>query len=309
MILQPPAVLCQGAPGSGKTDALPTLIEAGLDLFVIVTEPDGAASLIDSVKRRRLDIDRLHYCEVMPAAPGWSAMDDMVSNIANKSYEGLQEIKSGIGKTETRKPAMALLSALKNFRCDRTGQEFGDTSTWDASRALALDSLSGLSLMAWALTIGYKPTAHQGEWGVAMNFIEQLLLKMTSDRRCFFAMTAHIEKEPNLITGANQVMASTLGRKLAPKVPRFFSEVVWATRTLDGKTPKFRWSTVDNQADLKSRALPISDDLLPTYVLVVEAYRTRVRVAGETAAAPALQPPPALPVPPAAPMTRAAQGV
>lgn len=279
MKLQPPAVLLEGAPGAGKTDSLATLIEAGLELFVIMTEPDGAASLLDSCSRRKVDINRLHYQSVLPATLGWSAMTDMVRTIGTQGFEAIQNIKSGVGKEETRKPAMAFLDALKNFRCDRTGQQFGDVSSWGPDRAFAVDSLSGLSLMAMSLTIGYKPAAHQGEWGVAMSFLEQLILKLTSDRNCFFILTAHVEKEANEITGVQQIMASTLGRKLAPKIPRFFSEVVYAKRTISQGAAAFTWSTIDANADLKNRSLPIATAMEPNFKPIVEAYRNRLKAA------------------------------
>ena len=99
------------------------------------------------------------------------------------------------------------------------------------------------------------------------------------------ALTAHIEKETNELTGVQQIMASTLGRKLAPKIPRFFSEVVLSRRTKD---QGFFWSTTDNTADLKNRALAVSDSLKPDYRQIVEAYRARVKLAapqGQTSAA------------------------
>ena len=80
---------------------------------------------------------------------------------------------------------MKLLETLKDFKDEHTGKSYGDYTQWDTNRALVLDSLSGLSILFMALTIGFKPAAHQGEWGVAMNFVEQLLLKLTSDRKCF----------------------------------------------------------------------------------------------------------------------------
>lgn len=289
MILQPAATLVEGAPGSGKTDVTATYIEAGIETFVIMTEPGGVESLLDSCERRKLPIDKLHYTSVLPAAAGWSALTDMINVIGTTGFDDIAKIKSGVGKAETRKPAMKFLEALKDFKCERDGKSYGDMSTWDHSRAMVWDSLSGISIMSMALTIGYKPSAHQGEWGVAMNFIEQLLLKGTSDRKCFFTLTAHVEKELNEITGGTQVMASTLGRKLAPKIPRFFSEVVYAKRKMVEGKPKFTWATVDTNADLKNRSLPISDDLIPSYVPIVQAFRRRLNLAGATS-----------PVPPAA---------
>lgn len=291
MNIQPPANLILGDIGSGKTDVLTTYIEAGLELFVLVTEPGGSESLMDACHRRKLSIDKLHWATVLPAVGNWSAMSDMVKTIGALGYEDIQKIKSGVGKDETRKPAMKILETVQNFKCERTGQSYGDITQWKDDRAFAFDSLSGLSYMSMALTIGYKPAAHQGEWGVAMNFVEQLILKLTSDRQCHFAMTAHIEKELSELSGAQQIMASTLGRKLAPKIPRFFSEVVYAKRTLDVQNrPTFTWSNVDAQAALKNRALAIGTALTPSFVPIVEAYRARVRQA-ETA------PPQAVPVP------------
>ena len=277
--LQPPAALVMGQPGAGKTDALATLLEAGLKTFVISTEPDGVSSLLDSCARRKIPIDNLHWASCLPATPGWSALNDMVNTIGTMGFEDIQKIKSGVGKTDTRQPAMKLLNTLSNFKCERTGVAFGDVTKFDDTMALVLDSLSGLGLIAWMLTLGYKPAAHQGEWGVAMNFVEQLLLKITSDRRAFFVMNCHIEKELNEISGVQQIMVSTLGRKLAPKIPRFFSEVVYAKRLMKDGKAIFTWSTMDTTADLKNRSLPVASDLAQDFKPIVEAYRKRKTLA------------------------------
>jgi hypothetical protein len=80
---------------------------------------------------------------------------------------------------------------------------------------------------------------------------------------------------------------STLGRKLAPKIPRYFSEVVLATRTLkSGVEPLFTWATVDLKADLKNRVLPASTSLKPDYAPVVEAYRKRLKLIATSQGAP-----------------------
>ncbi len=296
MILQPPATLILGETGAGKTDVIPTFIEAGIETFVIITEPTGVDTLLDSVSRRKLDINKLHWTSCLPAAAGWQAMTDMANTIGTTGYEDITKLKSGVGKSETRKPAMKLLESLSNFHCERTGKDYGDTSKWGNDRALCLDSLSGLSLLSMALTIGYKPAAHQGEWGVAMNFLEQVLLKITSDRQCFLGVTAHIEKELNELTGANQVMASVLGRKLAPKIPRFFSEVVRTKKLIVEGKAKFVWSNMESDTALKNRALPLSSNLEPSFVPVVESFRARMRLAGAPSS-----PAPAAPVPVPAP--------
>lgn len=261
-----------GAAGSGKTTSLVTYIEAGLELFVIGTEPNCADSLIDAMHERKLPMEKLHWHQVAPVAAGWGSLNSMVTTVNAMSYEDITKLKQGIGKSDQTSLKM-ILDNIQNFSCDRTGQKYGDVTQWDDSRAFAFDSLSGLSYSSMANTVGLKPAIHQGEWGVAMNVIDQLLLKVTSDCRCFFTLTAHTEKEVDQLGGGTKVMVSTLGAKLAPKIPKFFSEVIWAKRRL--ADPKFTWSTIDNDADLKNRALPVSASLSPSFVQIVEVHRKR----------------------------------
>lgn len=285
MLIQPPATLLMGGSGSGKSSSLVTYIPAGIELFVLVTEPGGAESLLDWCETNKWDVNKLHWASALPITQGWKGLNDMVKKISALDFEALAKIKSGIGKEDTRPAAMNLLNSFENFKCERTGKEYGDVTLWGPDRAFCVDSLSGLSQIAWALTVGHKPTAHQGEWSIAMTFVSDLIMKLTSDRKCFFTLTSHVEKEMNEITGVNQVMVSTLGRKLAPKLPRFFSEVVYAKRTLVGKDVRFTWSTVDTSADLKNRALPVSENLPPSFVPIVERYRSRSKAGTEATVA------------------------
>jgi len=278
--LQPPSILLQGASGAGKTSSIVTLLAAGIEVFVIGTEPGFVDSLIDRVRELKLDITKLHWMTVLPATEGWDALNDMVAKIGSLDFEGISKIK-GIGKEKTRVPATRLLGALQNFTCERSGVSYGSFTSWGDDRALVIDSLSGLSIIAWYLTVGNKPTGAPGEWNIAMNFIEALLMKINSDRRCYFVLTAHIEKEMDEISGVTRIMTSTLGRKLAPKIPRFFGEVIYATRTIED--PKFRWATIDRNADLKNRILPVGDKLLPDFGVIVEGHKRRLALAkGDT---------------------------
>lgn len=282
--LQAPHTLLMGPTGCGKTTSLVTLALAGVDVFVIITEPTGVDSLLDAWEREKLPLNggkdlgngiksgALHYSVITPAAAGWGALKDMGTRINNMSYKDLSELKSGIGKDQM-KQYPKLLQQCENFQCQRTGDFYGDVTTWGADRALVFDSLSGVSLIMLQHTVGFKPSPHQGEWGIAMSAVEMLLLKLSSDCNCFFVLTGHIEKEPDEITGMARVSVSTLGRKLAPKIPRFFSEVIRARKDGSGK---FLWATQDSEADLKNRALPSSANLSASFVPIVEAYRRRV---------------------------------
>ena len=100
---------------------------------------------------------------------------------------------------------------------------------------------------------------------------EKIIKKFCSDLRCFFVLTAHIQRIYDEVIGQQQLMVDALGNKLAPKLPKDFSDVVLAVR--DGS--KYSWSTAAVQVDLKASTLPLSDKLEPSFVQVVESWRKR----------------------------------
>lgn len=261
-----------GPTGTGKTYSIATLLQSGLEVFVIITEPNGLDTLLDAVEKKNLDLEKLHWRYVAPAPMDWKALSSMAKTINELSYEDIASLKSGIDK-KSNQQFIELLKTLADFKDERTGESFGDVTTWGDDRALVIDSLSGINMMAMNLTIGQKPAAHQGEWGVMMRLIEELINQVVSKVNCFFVLTAHVDREPNEVSGGTQITVGTLGRKLAPKLPRFFSEVV---KTRRGKTgEEFKWSTFEQGADLKNRALPIGDSLEPSFQPLVTAHRRR----------------------------------
>jgi hypothetical protein len=306
--LQPPSALVVGPSGSGKTSSIATQLLAGLKVFVIVTEPGGVESLLDSAERLKAPVDNLHWTSALPASAGWGGLEEMISKINSQDQKGIADIKD-MGKADFRPAAMKFLNSFRNFTCERTGEIFGDMSTWDDTRVLNVDSLTGWSSIAWGATVGYKPTASPGEWGIGQNFIFNFLMKINSDRRCFFNLMAHMEKEMDEMLGVKKIMVSTIGAKLAPKIPTFFSEVIKAQRTMDSKgSAEFTWSTLASDMDLKNRALPINAKLPADFRQIVDAYKRRKTLAGgsvatSTTAAPLAQP--KLVVPQVAPMSPA----
>lgn len=265
-----PAILLMGAPGGGKTYSLTTLLDAGLELFVIITEPNGLETLIDTAAKKNLDISKIHVAIVAPTRPGFAGLANLAKTIASGTFETLAKLPPSAGRNQAQ--MHRLLSILSNFVDERTGESFGPVDEFGPDRALIIDSLSGLNIMAMDLAIGDKPTAHQGEWGVAMGYMEKLLHKLTGDLKCLFVLTAHIEREQDEVTGGSKNMVGILGRKLAPKVPRFFSEVVLAHRSGNN----YFWSTSEPTTDLKSRSLPLGDKLPPSFGPIVAAYKTRM---------------------------------
>lgn len=276
---QAPSVLLIGASGSGKTESLLTLIESGLELFVIVTEPRGVETLIDGCMRRKLPLEKLHWMEIFPTRKGFESLAQQARKVALMDQEALAKMKPGGERSNAQ--WIELYKGLLNFKDGKDGKEYGPVDDFDTSRVVAIDSLSGLSIMSMDITIGDKVTASPSEWGTAQNQIEKLLMTCSS-MRCMFVLTAHAEREQDEITGVTRVMASALGRKLAPKLPRFFSEVVLSKRIAEGDNETFLWSTGEAGYELKKRSLPLSSKLPPSFGPIVEAYKARVQLIEQT---------------------------
>lgn len=257
-----PKILLVGSTGSGKTHAVRTLLDAGLEVFCIFTEP-GMEVLSDT------DPTRLHWHYIPPAAPSWEAMLDSATKINTMSFESLTK-QADINKRQYTE-FLDLIRSLGNFPDDRTGKTFGPVDAFDSSRALVIDSLSGLNIMALNLVAGSKPVKSMADWGVSMDNLERLITKITVDVPCTVVITAHLEREQDEVTGGVQLMASTLGKKLAPRLPRFFSDVIHCKR--DGAN--FSWSTATSNVDLKARNVPISDKLPTSFVPLIKTWRER----------------------------------
>ena len=271
-----PAVILMGSPGAGKSWALTTLVECGLELFVIGTEPRFVDALFDSAAARKIDTKRIHTKMVQPMRSSFKSLIASATFINQLSFESLAQIKGGVGKTDYNQ-FIVLLQALENFVDDRTGEVFGAVDTWGPERALALDSMSGVNLMAMDLVVGAKPIRAIGEWGVAMENEERLINKLASDLHCPFVLTAHQERERDELTGGTSVQIGMLGQKLAPKMPRLFSEVVHCRRD----SSNYFWSTITPFYELKRRVLPLSDKIEPHFRSIINAWRARSKTEKE----------------------------
>lgn len=278
MPLKAPTIVVLGEPGAGKTHSLITLLLAGIEVFVIVTDPSGLDTILDQIRAQPNAPDlmkKFHYANVSPVASGWKAMQEMGEIVGKMGYEDIAKLKQGIGKGHIG-TFMTLLSECQDFVCDHCGGKFGDVTSWDDSRALVIDSLSGVNKIMKDQTVGYKPSMHQGEWGIAMNLEEQFIFTLASDLRCYFVITAHLDKSVNEITGLQTISMAALGNKLAPQLLKLFSEVVLAKRV--GKD--FYWSTQEMNMAVKNRALPIGDKLPPSFAPIVEAHKRRKAMIG-----------------------------
>lgn len=274
--LTAPSVMLLGESGTGKTDVLgelPLLVEK---LFVIVTEPNGLESLLDSIDRRKADLNKVHYHVIGPARANFQELEQLARKVSVSNHETLSKQLPG---NRYGAKMIDCMGVFHNFVCHRTKQSFGSLDKLGPFNAVAVDSLSGLTSMAWDVTVGDKLTAHPGEWGIGQNLIDKALLSWTSNLKCLFVLTGHLERETDEISQGTKLMASTLGKKLAPKLPRFFSEVVMAS-TENGQ---FYWHTAYPGVALKRRALPLGNKLDPSFRPIIERYKQRLEILSKKA--------------------------
>lgn len=258
-------VMLLGATGSGKTHSIVTLIKEGITPFVIFTEP-GMSTLAKVLKDSGLESSAAKWHYVAPAAQDFSSMIKMSENINRMSFDMITKLSDPNKSQYTQ--WIEVLRTCERFVDDETGEEFGNVGDWNTDRCLVIDSLSGLNEMAMALIVGSRPTRSMPDWMVAQNNLEGFINKLTTDLKCHFILTGHLERETDEVSGGISLMASTLGKKLAPKLPRNFDEVVMAKHMGDN----FLWSTAEGNADLKSRVLPISNKINPNFGEVYKGW-------------------------------------
>jgi hypothetical protein len=255
--------LLLGATGTGKTYSLRTWIDAGITPFIISTEPGLLASLGD------LDPDSYHYHYIAPAGATWATLMDLAKKLNTLSYEALTNLKNFNKKKYTQ--YYELLTTLSNFHCDHCDKDFGAVETWGTDRSLNLDSLSGINIMALDLACGDKPVKSPGDWGAAMSNLERLITTLCCNIPTHLVLTGHLEREKDEVSGGVSLMVGTLGQKLAPKIPRYFDNVVQATRSGDS----WKWNTASTNVDLKTRHLPIRSDLAPDFGAIVTNWKEK----------------------------------
>ena len=253
-----------GPPGSGKSHSIRTLLEADkeLQVFCLFTEPSGMAVLGDT------DAARLHWHYVAPAQPGIASMIKQATNIHTFSVDklfGMDGNKADYGQF------IDLLKQLADFQCTRCGKAFGPADSWGTDRVLILDSLSGLNIMARELVTGGKAGLSLPEWGVAIDTEARLINMLTLGTQAHFVLIAHVDREIDQVLGGTKILPAALGRKLPVEIGRFFDDVIYASHN-EGK---FQWSTLTANVDAKARILPLSKDLPPSFVRVIENWKKK----------------------------------
>lgn len=265
-------VLLLGDSGSGKTFSTGTLADCGLaKVCFLWMEPGAFHSVAQYFSKANRPIpDNFHWMTAPLATQSWDDMIGMSKIVNTMSQKGIANYTDP--KRNKHDAFIRVLTCLKSFRCERTGKDLGEVDSWGTDTVLVFESLSALSNSAMALLIGSRPLADMGEWQMAMNQIEYFVNKFT-DLQCHAVMTSHLDREADEQLGGTKLMPGTLGKKLAPKIPRYFDEVIHSKR----EGSKFSWSTDTTDMTVKTRLLPIENGQPASFAPLLASWR---RLAG-----------------------------
>ena len=262
-------VLLQGESGVGKTHSIGTIVDTGLEVFYVALDP-GRESLAGYYRDKGKPIpENLHWATVRTVPQGFNELIDISKKINQFTFEMLTKMTDANKRKYDQHTQ--LLTLLSSFTDERTGKNYGAVDSWNTDRVLVIDNLSGFSDIIMNNVTGGKPVKGQNEWGVAQQQVEVFLKMLTDGCRCHFVMLAHVEKELDEVNGGMRIMSSTLGKKLAPKLPKMFSDVILAER----EGTNYHWNTAATGAALKTRNLPVAAKIEANFGPIIKKWESR----------------------------------
>lgn len=267
-----PKIILTGVPGDGKTHSIRTILAAGLKCFVVFADP-GMEVLLDPARGKVYTCgEGLHYNYIPPVSVDWKELADAAELLNKFTFEQLAKMPP-MGREKFR-GWYDFITLMGNLKCIRCGQVFGPADQLQPYNEWCIvnDGLTGISIMAMNILIGTKPAIHQGEYGVAMMNLERYINKFAVDLPSMGVLMCHVEREGDEVTGGQVNMVATLGRKLAPKIPRFFSDMLLTIREGD----KFKWSNITPNFSLKNRNFPFSSNLSPDFGPAIKAWQAKI---------------------------------
>lgn len=223
-------LLLVGNSGAGKTGALTSLVEAGYKLRIIDMDT-GLDALINHV----------------------SAKDPkLLEAIQYQSFRDRMKATSAGTKTDgPPKAYVHALQALETWPDDKT-----DPATWGNDTILVLDSLTnaGRAAFLWAKAMNPSSKDPRQWYKAAQDLIEDMIANLTSDS---FATNVIVISHVDLVETQIGIKgyASSIGKALGPKLPRFFNTMILSEVSGSGEKVRRRLKTVPTAfLDLKNPA-------------------------------------------------------
>lgn len=261
-------LLLEGEPGTGKTYSTRTLPACGLKSRLIFLD----ASQV-SVESLPMDGPTdLQWKHIKPPQTAWSDLQDMFTSVHNLSNKALQSPDSSAIALRSQTQMLELLTVCNKYISDRNGKDYGDILTWGTDTVLVIDGLSKLTNYALRMSVGLKPILTIVDWGVVQNVVRNFLQPLVDNLWCHFVLISHIDREIDEIKGGTRKVPATAGRKLGPRIPELFDDVIMAYRTGN----KFLWRTYgDDDAMTKGRSVGLINDVPADYKIVLDAWKAR----------------------------------
>ena len=261
----PGAKVCLfGESGSGKTDVITTLITAGITPFIIFTE-HSVTTLQASLARRGIE-DKLKYHVIPPAPLKWDSQIALLKNMLGKPYATVKSMRDP--NIHQYDQFIEILQTCNRFVDDRTGEDFGDVASWGTDRALCLDSITGAATMAFNMQVGGMPVRDQSDYQIVQSNVYRFSHDLTQALRCHLVFIGHLGRVV-AEDGRSAFFMSLPGKALDPQFPKLFDDIVYCKH--EGK--KFTWSTSAPGVVTKNRDLPLSEDLEPDFVQLIEGWK------------------------------------
>lgn len=274
---KPPNIWLMGEFSTGKTQSIQSLIDAGIEVFLIATEP-GAYEILGNNPPEKLHIAYIKsYGVDLTLGSPTNTLDQLKATAKLLQTHDMESIKKLPGQNRGQyNQFFELLSMVNNYVDQRTGQAYGDTGNFGPNQALVIDGLSGVNNMVRNLVGGSKPSLSWPEYDACQFTIEQFINTLAQALKCWFIVTSHVELEPDPMTGLKRTMPSTIGKALAPKITKFFSEVIVTKRVMDNGKSRYIWDNISTDATVKNRNIPQAPDHAPSFALIKSNWEKKI---------------------------------
>ncbi len=275
--LMGPKVVLMGLGGTGKTHALGTLADwceaNGFELAVLFTE-QSTEVLLGYYRDKGREPPACVYWHQQATKPlSLKSLINMADMAGKLSYEALAKSVDG-NRSGENNAFWKILGSCNNFIDDRTGKALGPVDSFPLKRVFAIDSLTELGNAAMKMQVGARPMASPGDYGVAQNNLMNFLRLCTQGMICPFVLTAHVDRETDLVTQSTKVMIKAIGKALASEIPTLFSDVIYTVR----ETDKFYWDTAAFGVDTKTRSLGIRSKIDPDFAQIFDKWKKRAGI-------------------------------
>lgn len=225
-------MLLLGRSGSGKTGHLGTLAKAGYRIFLADFD-SGLDILLDPKVLDPSLRSKIHY----------------------QTFYDKNILLGGQMRPEA-KGYTNFINAMADWKED--GKSLGSIYTWGENDIFVIDSLTflGNSIMNHVLALsgrgGQKPQLQ--DYGAAVDTQEAVIETLYNPAvKCNVIVTAHLMyMGDETAGGVNKAFPSAIGRKLPPKISRYFNNVVQIQKSGMGANVKFELqTTATHDTDLK----------------------------------------------------------